>query len=31
VLIATGGIVFALVATGAFTRMRIAVLRPAVK
>jgi hypothetical protein len=31
VLIATGGLVFALVATGAFTRMRIAVLRPAVK
>jgi hypothetical protein len=31
VLIAGGGLVFALVATGAFTRLRLAVLRPAVK
>ena len=31
VLIAIGGFVFALVATGAFTRVRLAVLRPAVK
>jgi hypothetical protein len=31
VLIAVGGFVFALVATGAFARLRIAVLRPALK
>jgi Family of unknown function (DUF5317) len=31
VLIAVGGFVFALVATGAFARVRMAVLRPAVK
>jgi hypothetical protein len=31
VLIAIGGFVFALVATGAFARVRLAVLRPAVK
>lgn len=31
VLIAVGGFVFALVATGAFSRVRMAVLRPAVK
>jgi hypothetical protein len=31
VLIAVGGLVFALVATGAFSRVRMAVLRPAVK
>jgi hypothetical protein len=31
VFIAIGGFVFALVATGAFARVRLAVLRPAVK
>jgi hypothetical protein len=31
VLIAIGGLVFALVATGAFSRMRMVILRPAVK
>jgi hypothetical protein len=31
VLIAIGGLLFALVATGALSRMRMVILRPAVK